>query len=631
VPSGDATAVVLITMPWEVLELPSIQLGTLQAVLQRAGIRAEVRSLNLAFMEHCLSAPAETPREEVIRVADYDRIASERYPVGLGEWIFAVPPFRDTRELDAEYFGYLRTKGIPEGEIARARTMKTLVPSFLDRCVDEILASLPAIVGFTSVSSQNVPSLVLAKLLKQRAPSLKIMFGGGNCDGPMGAALHRTFGWIDVVVRGEAERVLPEVVRDLLEDRPVRPQPGLCYRDGERSVAVEQTAEVVPMDEVPLPMYDEYLERLRQASFSAQVLPDVRILYETARGCWWGAKSHCTFCGLNGSSMTFRSKSPERVIEELTDLAARYGRLNFQVVDNIIDLRYLDDVLPRLRDAGHDFSVFYETKANVKKAHVRLFREAGVDWIQPGIESLSTPILRLMRKGVTALQNVRLLKWCAEYGVRVCWNVIYGIPHEPAKEYERMADVGKSLTHLEPPRLMPLALDRFSPYHSRPSELGIEILGPLRYYRFVYPADEATLRDLAYSFEYRHADGHDPESYVGALRETIDCWRANRAVGFRSLRYRRGAGFLLIDDRRPNLKSATYSFGETEARIYLACDEGATPEQAWNAVRATDERGVGVEDVEEFLDELVELRLAYHEHGRYLALALPVGLRESAF
>jgi ribosomal peptide maturation radical SAM protein 1 len=177
-------------------------------------------------------------------------------------------------------------------------------------------------------------------------------------------------------------------------------------------------------------------------------------------------------CGLNGSSMAFRSKSPARTLEEVETLVQRYGRLDLQAVDNIIDVRYLRDVLPQLRERAYDLSLFYETKANVRKDHVRLLRESGVDRIQPGIESLSTPILRFMRKGVTAFQNVQLLKWCAEYGLRVFWNVIYGFPGEPPEEYARMATIVPALEHLSPPSLGPLVLDRFSPYHERPGDFG---------------------------------------------------------------------------------------------------------------------------------------------------------------
>lgn len=628
---AEPTAI-LVAMPWEYLASPSIQLGILQQVLDNAGIRTEVRSLKLAFTEHCVTATAGRPQDEQIGPADYHTVAITHYGLGLGDWIFAVPPFRDDPAGDDEYVAYLRRTDVPEPEIAKALTMRSLVPAFLERCADDLLAASPRVVGFTSALSQNVPSLVLAKIVKGRDPSVKIVLGGANCDGPMGAALHRAFPWVDVVVRGEAERLLPLLVRDLLAGGRVTPRPGLCYRDGERSVAVEQVAgAVVPMDDVPTPIFDEYFERLEKMSFSADVLPNVRLPYESSRGCWWGAKSHCTFCGLNGTSMAFRSKSPGRVVEELARLATRYRRVSFQVVDNIMDMRYLGELLPRLRDSAYDFRLFYEIKANLKREHVRLLREAGVDHIQPGIESFSNPILKLMRKGVTAFQNVRLLKWCAEYGVRVNWAVIYGCPGEPPGEYARMAEAMPSLTHLEPPlQLVRLVLDRFSPYHERPEEFGLEVVSPLPYYRLIYPTDEATLTQLAYSFEYRYRDGRDPETYVEPLRRVIATWQATREAGYRSLRYRRGPDFLVVRDRRPTVEPADYTLSESEARIYLACEDGASVAQVCEALPAATRKEVSADDVRAFLDELVASRLMYHEEGRYLALALPASLPEEA-
>jgi ribosomal peptide maturation radical SAM protein 1 len=623
-------SMLLIAMPWHALSLPSIQIGLLRAVLERAGIGAEARSLMLGFMEHCAAETAGRPPDERIGVADYGVVADEYSMLGLGDWIFAVPPFREIPAGDDPYLADLRARHVPEAVLAKALAMRALVPSFLERSADEILAAGPRVVGFTSTFSQNVPSLVLSRMLKRRDPSLAVVFGGGNCDGPMGAALHRAFPWVDVVVRGEAERLLPDLVRDLLAGGPVRPASGLCYRDGERSVAVPQAATAVTMDDVPEPAFEEYFDRLEKTRFAAEVARDLRLPYESARGCWWGAKSHCTFCGLNGTSMAFRSKSPERVVDELTALAQRYGRLDVTSVDTILDVRYLRDVLPRLRDAPHDFSFYWEVKANLRREQVRLLRDAGVDFLQPGIESLSTPILALMRKGVTALQNVRLLTWCAEYGIHVFWNVIYGLPGEPAGEYARMAHIMPSLTHLAPPSLCRLALHRFSPYHDRPAEFGLESLGPMPWYRLVYPVDERLLGDLAYNFDYRHADGRDPEAYVGPLREAIEAWRAAHPAGYRALRYRRGPGFLVVEDRRPNLAPADYTFAEREARLFLACADGATAAEACAALHASGVTDLDEDDVQEFLDELVGSRLVYEEDGRYLALALPARLPEQS-
>ena len=630
-PRGTSGDVLLIAMPWQTVLRPSIQLGTLQSTLERAGIRTEALSLGLTFVEHLLAETAHRPEGEQIRLPDYEAVADLRYTMGLGEWIFAVPPFREARETNDPYLAYFRSRGIPELEVAKALTMRALVPSFLQRCLNLILPMAPRVVGFTSTFSQNVPSLVLAKLLKQHHPAVQIVFGGGNCDGPMGAALQRAFPWVDVVVRGEGDRVLPALVRDLLAGRPVRPQPGLCYKEGEHSIAIEQGPSVqTPMDEVPTPTFDEYFERLEKTSFRSAIMGEVRIPYESARGCWWGAKSHCTFCGLNGTSMAFRSKHPTRVVEDLIALARQYGRLDFLIVDNIMDLRYLREVLPPIRETGYDFSLFYEMKANLTREQVRLLREAGVDFIQPGLESLSTPILRLMRKGVTAFQNVRLLKWCAQYGIDVSWNVIYGLPGEPPEEYATMAEAVPSLTHLQPPTLCPLWVERFSPYFERPEDFGLELLGPVPWYPLIYDVEPATLAELAYAFEYRYADGRNPENYIEPLRRAIESWNANSEAGFRSLRYRRGPGFLAIRDRRPNLDAADYSFGEREARLYLACEDGATPADVSQALRSGGIADVTPDQAREYLDALTAMRLVYKEGGRYLALALPTTLPEAA-
>ena len=625
-------SVLLIAMPWQWLSTPSLQIGLLQTILEQAGIPTEARTLSLAFMDHCYQETSGLPEADRIGVADYDAITTEYDDFGVGDWIFSVPPFRDDPASDALYLAGLRERGVREAIIAKAQTMRGLVPSFLETAANEILAASPRVVGFTTTFGQNIPSLVLAKILKQRDPSLAVVFGGTNCDGSMGAALHRAFPWIDVVVRGEAERVAAGVMRDLIDRKPVRPQPGLCYRDGDGAAVVIPQSSVsdIAMDDVPLPIFDEYLERLAKTSFAPQIVLGVQLVYESARGCWWGAKAHCTFCGINGSSMAFRSKTPARVIEDLTTLARRYRRLDFEIVDSILALDYFQEVLPQLRESGYDLRLFYEIKANLKKEQVRLLRESGVSRIQPGLESLSTPILERMRKGVTAFQNVRLLKWCAEYGVRVYWNVIYGFPGEPQEEYARMAQVVPSLAHLQPPNWGSIVLHRFSPYHVQPGSFGLEVTGPRWWYPHVYDTDSATLTDLAYSFEHRHLDGRDPEIYVAPLARAIEAWRAGWPDGYRSLRYRRGPGFLVIQDRRPGLESADYSFGDREASIYLACADGATAAEACERLQMNGETDIDKDDVEEFLQKLVGLRLVFAEKSRYLSLALPTNLPELA-
>lgn len=618
----------LLSMPWEQLEYPSIQLGVLLAVLEGAGIPAETRSLNLDFMEHCAAATALLPEGERLSVRSYRGVVRWSRDVSVGDWIFSKS------DADEPYLDFLEESSVPEKVVDSALRFRALVPSFLECVADEIAAARPAIVGFTTAFNQTLASLALATELRSRlGDDVKIVFGGANCEGEMGAALQRAFPVVDVVVRGEGERVLPELALDLLACRPVRPRPGLCYRDeGDgRQIVVAEEPGTVALDEVPTPRYDEYVDRLRSTSFANSVLPELTILYESARGCWWGEKSHCAFCGISDLAMSFRAKSPERVLSELAELAERHGRLDFFFVDYILNRAYFEELLPQLRDAGYDLRLFCETKANLRRDEVQLLHDAGFTAIQAGVESLSTPVLKLMRKGVTALQNLRLLKWCAEYGLRLYWNVLYGIPGEPPGEYRRMAELVPSLTHLEPPRLVPLQLDRFSPYFEHPEEFGIVPLGPRRDFRFVYPADEvhdAALAEIAYSFEFGYRDGRDPESYAAALGDAVRTWQSHGRQAIGSLRYRRGPGFLVVTDRRPGLEPAEYSLGETEARIYLACEDGATEQEVVRAAQSVS--GTSGNGVREFLEQLVASRLACKVDGRYLALALPHAPRTAA-
>src|ERR1700730_18959267 len=99
----------------------------------------------------------------------------------------------------------------------------------------------------------------------------------------------------------------------------------------------------------------------------------------------------------------------------------------------------------------------------------------GVRQLQPGIESLSDQVLRLMEKGVTSFQSIQLLRWCEEIGIECAWNLLAGFPRESPGEYARMAELIPFLIHLNPPcSCARLRLDRFSPFHARSDAFGFK-------------------------------------------------------------------------------------------------------------------------------------------------------------
>ncbi len=608
------TRVLLLAMPWARLEHPSIQLGLLKALLDRAGIASAQAHLYLDFSAHLARCKPQ------LGSVDYDEVANHYF---AGDWIFSVPPFSPAGANDEDYIAFLRRDGAADAFLRNIVAMQQAVPEFLDDTARRLFALQPDVVGFTTTFGQTVASLVMALVLKQRLPHVKIVLGGANCDGAMGEALHREFPWIDVVVRGDAEPVFVDLVQDLLQGLEPRRRPGLCFRTPTGVVVVPQASELPRIGgERAYVDYDDYFERLESHPCASELSSRVSIPFESSRGCWWGEKHHCTFCGLNGTAMRFRAMEPESVLNELLHLARKYQRLEFKAVDNIIDKRLFKTLIPKLVALGSDFKIFYEVKANLRKSELALLKAAGITEIQPGIESLNTAVLRRMRKGTTALQNIRLLKWCAAYGIQVYWNIIYNLPGDTSAEYEESAKVALDCLHLCAPSLIPLQVERFSPYHDQPESFGIEVTRPKGHYRFSYPVAPRALMDIAYAFDHRERDTIDREPGLCLLRDAVKQWQAAEEQGAPCrLSFARGPGFSVICDRRPGREHADYRLGALETMIYDACDSGLGVDVICAKLGAA---SPGASAVLDFVTSLLEAGLVYCEEGRYLSLAVEV-------
>ena len=271
------------------------------------------------------------------------------------------------------------------------------------------------VIGFTSTFDQNVASLTMAKLIKDVYPHVAIVFGGANYDGEMGLEYLRAFAFIDYVVVGEGEETFPALVRRLLAEQPDEHPQGVAYRHGGRVRFRPNESLFSDFSQTGPPDYDDYYRLQAELAESAQGLDRI-LLYEGSRGCWWGEKHHCTFCGLNAQSMKFRAKSPEHVAQEMKWLSHRYDTARFRLVDNIIDMKYIEHLFGRFAADHCDLDVFIETKSNLHKSQIRTLAAGGVKCMQPGLESLSLNQLRAMDKGVTPMQNIVCLKWSFYYG-----------------------------------------------------------------------------------------------------------------------------------------------------------------------------------------------------------------------
>ena len=606
------TRVLFVNMPFSGVDRPQIGISLLKSALRVRGIPCEIQYFN-----HTLA--------EWVGPTRYQWYSGEiDHTIFAGEWVFAHYFFGDALVDGEGYFRHIREKlRVTDSTIQAISEMRRLVEPFLRHCLDSIDWTPYTIIGFTSTFEQNVASLALAHALKERYPEKIIVMGGANCEDPMGQALHRCFPFLDYVFSGEADNSFPEFVERIANNQPVHDVPGLVYRDGRESRFTGNAAPIIDMDSLPFPDYDDFFDQREHSPSLKSLIPPL-LQIETARGCWWGAKHHCTFCGLNALTMSFRAKSKARALDEILHLASRYPSNQLSAVDNILDLHYFKDLLPELKRRKLSLKLFYEVKANLSKDQVRLLADAGVEMIQPGIESMHAHMLTLMRKGVTPLQNVQLLKWCAEMGVRPYWNLLYGFPGESARDYEEMLPLLQSLTHLQPPDgYGTIRLDRFSPYFRDPVSFGMANARPMKTYRYIYPFPEKDLADIAYFYEYTFANGLDPDSYIGPTLQLIGTWKEAANKRSSLIARKLSTSLLEISDTRPTAKQRLTLLQGWQMDLYDFCDQvrSITTIDRWLRENVPE---VSASEAHEFLDQLVQLRLMARDGDRYLSLAVAV-------
>ena len=496
----------LVNMPFWQASMPALSLTQLKR--RALDVLGPVLDIEIEYVNHDFA--------HRLGADLYDHVAlnGALLQSGFGDWLFRRIAFPDMADNTTSYLRrYGRTIGaeLTEAASAGGPLSSERLEAHLENILVERGLDQADLVGFTSTFAQTVPSLAMARVLRRRRPDQILIMGGANCEGEMGEALAQVAKDLDFIFSGPALVSLPR--RSFLAMIAARRtshgviQGGHPLRFGTRqpvtpslSVPSVTFGAELPI-ETPVALdYDDFM-----ASYDQVPAPkrEPNLSFETSRGCWWGQKAHCTFCGTStGATMAYRAMPAPMARDLITNLLDRYGdqvKL-YNSVDNIMPKEYVGDLFATLRPAD-DIEIFYETKADLLDAHVATLADACVRRIQPGIESLLTSTLKLMRKGTTAFHNIRLLMSCRRYDVVPEWNLLVGFPGETAETFRIYEALLPKLFHLYPPSgAYSVRFDRFSPYFKNTEEYGLE-LAPANYYRYCYDYSDETIAKIAYFFQ----------------------------------------------------------------------------------------------------------------------------------
>jgi ribosomal peptide maturation radical SAM protein 1 len=610
-------------MPWSDVHT-GLGICTLKAILNRAGLPTDTRFPNMRMAQRVgsdwydLLTSACGPRfspEVLFTPHVFDRdpgmfaaTVLPRFYETVFEWFNDTQGMRPPRAMRDAFPDLTRKVCIED------------IPAFLDEFMAGIEWERYDLVGFSVMSGQVLASVAGAQRIKQCHPEKIVIFGGPSCDEPMGMELLRCFSCLDVVVPGEADLNIVPLITALRHRRPLGSIRGLVVRRGRECVSTGKAETLADLDDLPMPDFDDYV---RELSALDGVPPF--LFFETSRGCWWGVKHQCRFCGLNCKGLAYRRKSAARAFAEIITLADRYRTENLRATDTIFDLRYCRELLPMLaaanamRPSGRRLRVFYETKSNLRKDQMRLMKAAGIVELQPGIESFSNGLLSLMNKGNTCLHQIQCLKWADELDIAVDYGILFGLPGERTGHYDEMHDIIDSLCHLSPPRyLSPVFLERFSPYFDDPARYGIQSIEPHQHDRLIFSDARINLNNLLFRFRFAYPDSDNRDLVEARDRclKRLRRWRDGYRRG--TLLYTVVGDRVLILDRR-NEEPALLALDGDLGRLYSYLDSSRSfPDIERTSAVPFRARLRG------YLNWLCRERLIYHDavRDRYLALAV---------
>jgi ribosomal peptide maturation radical SAM protein 1 len=600
--------VALVSMPTLSARFPSFQLALLKPTLEREGLPVQTFSLFMYFGTQVGWRLNET--------------LSDVYPCMLGEWIWTKAAFGDFAAGDGYFETYrddLETicekAGCSFEDLRRLR--ETEAPAFIDFCMTSIDWSRFGVIGFSVVFQQMLASLALAKALKRKYPHIPVMMGGATFEDDIADEIMKGCPEVDYVHCGDADETLAPAIRRLYAGQSMAGIPGMMWRNGSQVAYAGRAPNLADMNKTPVPDFDEYFYARKEGGYHEYgQAEEVLLPIETARGCWWGVKNHCTFCGLNRAGMEFRSKHVENVIQQLDELSRRYGILDFNAIDNIIAPEYVDQLFQRLGEANTDLRIHYEVRPSLTRAQLRQMRKGGLFSIQPGVESLSTHILKLMRKHTTGVRNLELIKWSTYYGINNLYNILLRFPGETREDYRAQCEVMSKIHHFQAPWAVAKArADRGSPMYAEPETQSVTRLVPSPCYDYLFPKDRFDLNRVSYYFEHEMGNTLEDHEY-GEIFEAVEEWQERwRQEPRPYLRYRKTWATILIEDGR-NGSPRTTAYSDDYASLYEYCADA----------RGLREISAKFEDagwVGPALEELVEKDLIVHLDQRYLSLALP--------
>jgi len=302
----------------------------------------------------------------------------------------------------------------------------------------ELSSIKPDVVGITSMTPIVDSALEAASLAKEVCPESVVVMGGVHPTFMDEDILKKSVS-VDVVVRGEGEHTITEIVYACSRGVDFSGILGITFRDGNKIFRNPDRPFIEDLDSLPRPAF-KYFPIERYRVFGRRILPIV-----SSRGCPY----QCSFCVTSRFfGKRVRMRSPEKVVDEVEWLIKEHGADAITFYDDTFTYskERVEKICEGMLQRGIEVPWDCQTRADrIYPDLLKKMKKAGCQVITLGVESASQNTLKAVGKGTTIKQNEEAVKLIKDAGISVVTSIIIGYPGETLEDVQRTLNFLKRL------------------------------------------------------------------------------------------------------------------------------------------------------------------------------------------
>ena len=307
----------------------------------------------------------------------------------------------------------------------------------IDDAVDKLIELKPAVIGIQSLT-MGYPNLrALTRKIKSNIKNCKIVVGGPHAS-MYPTDIIKEEPSIDVVVIGEGEHTLRELLLAFHNDSKLEEVRGICFRSQGEARLTSPRAQEPNLDVFPLPAWKKTeLDRYDWSPQWERRKPIAPMI--TSRGCPF----HCSFCSKAVFGSRVRRRSPQNVVEEMINLRDMHGVRDIAFSDDTFTLhpKWVDEFCDLVLECkvGLGWSCYSRVDTASQQMFYKM-KAAGCWNVFFGVESGSQRLLDNIQKGIKLDQVRKAVAWAKNAKIQVQTSFMLALPGETPELAQKTID-----------------------------------------------------------------------------------------------------------------------------------------------------------------------------------------------